>query len=309
MTTSYIRGAGMLTAEATLTVGDVFTATQVNGGDGGIGAGTLKLEITVAGSYDVFDLEENTILEEDAATSAALQDNWAVTLNVLGEPTLEATGIKTTILAAFALDNQSAIFGMTTTWNNTDVRDMLGFTGSETWEAYTSIAPFNARLVGTRRPIGVWWPGCPMQNPYGHKYPGHWVSDLRHSISPLGHVKALFGNKMRVLSGVSWSHVVKELAITDATDLTGGVVTNLTTSSDVPSRSFEEFFKDTQLGERDPFSPGSPIRVYWDSSGALNGDVYDRFRMVGRASSELPMAVQGYDGLFTVQLGDLIKVP
>jgi hypothetical protein len=305
---NYQRGAGLLTAEARISAGAVLAVDQVNGGNGGIGAGGIDLEINTAGSYDVFDFEENTILEEDNADYV-----WEVSLNFLGASSFESGGIRTTIYVACNTDDDSEVFGLTATWANTAVRDMLGFTGSETWETIGSgeaaFATYRGKLVASRRPIGVWYAGCPMQNPYGHRYAGHFIGDLRHSISPLGHVRSLFGNKMRTLEGVSWSHVVRNLAITDETDLTGGVVTNLTTSSTVETRSFEEFLKDTQFGERSPFVAGSPIRLYWDTAGVINGDNYDRYRMIGRPTTQVQAAVNGWDRLYTVALGTLIKVP
>jgi hypothetical protein len=304
----YQRGAGLLTAELDYPAGIFLTASQPTG------AGDLVLKTTsgvsdVRGASDKIEADDTN----DIMTWSASLHEWTNTEiypngNAFHFEFL-ADDFEVTPETADLDPEFRVLKPITTTWNNTQIRDLLGFTGSETW-TYTLQG---ALLTATRRPQGIWYAGCPMVNPYGHGKPGHYVSDLRRAVSPLGHVRSLVGNRLRRLDGIYWSHVVRDLALTDELDLTSGVPTSFTTASNTETRSFEEFLKGTQWGDYSLFEPGSVIRLYWDWVGgsfpAYLATDYLRARMLGGESTQLEMSVQGWDRYFSVRLPPLIEVP
>jgi hypothetical protein len=163
------------------------------------------------------------------------------------------------------------------TWTDTEVRDILGFAGN--------LASATSH-VGSLHPIGYWRPVCPKKTPYGDGV-WHRQSDLRQTQGPAGAVKTLSGNSFQFLDGVSWSHVAGARAVGDATVGT-----------------WQHFWRMTMLGLYSYITPGKPIAVYWDADLTSFDEAY----MVAPPSSALPPVVDGWTGLYRVDIPKLNKV-
>lgn len=313
---SYVRGAGLLTAEFSVTGGtNIITATQA------ASSKTFQVQTQTAADVDIRRVQSgglygtDPIVEGDAMSIG--RGTWEVTMRRFEDTFAYPSGGNAyyfEIRAPFeTIDmgdpDEDELEPIVTTWNSTAWRDLLGFSGSEEW--VYDVNEDIAILSATRRPQGIWYPGCPMVTPYGNGIDGHLVTDMRKSVSPLGHVRTLIGNRMRLLEGVYWSHVAKDLAITDELDLTGGIPTSWTVSGS-ETRPFQEFIKATQWGDNSFFEPGSAVRLYWDfrtNQNAPSATDYFRGRFVGLESTKLDLAIQGWDKYYTVRLPTLIEVP
>jgi hypothetical protein len=171
----------------------------------------------------------------------------------------------------------------TITWSSTDLRDALGFTGTLTPAALT--------FTGTRNAQGVWLPDCQLFAERGTNDPGYIQSDRTESVSPRGDVYALKFQHRTVLPMVRWVHVTKPRA---------KVVSETTVGA-----SFEQWWRYTHNAELSYFAVCPPVRLIWDADTSAT---YHEFRLIGRNTTEMPRVVEGWDGLWTVEIRG-IKTP
>ena len=121
-------------------------------------------------------------LAEDINAEADLTDTWTVTVGA-GEA---GTG-KCTIAADGAV--------CTVTWQDTNIRDMCGFTGNLSGStSYTS----------TNHVKGLWLPDGPPRSPYGLSDDGADEKDQTYTESSAGHVMTLGYQRKVVQAYVRW---------------------------------------------------------------------------------------------------------
>jgi len=172
---------------------------------------------------------------------------------------------------------------ITVTWTSTAIRDVLGFTGTLTPAALT--------FTGTPNMRWRWLPGAEAPFAYGNSDEGHTETDMGITESPRGDVKALVYNTRQVLPFARWSHVLVANARIQAETTVGA--------------SFEQWWRWTQGGELTYFEPLSPVRLYWDASVAS----YKTYRITGQRGTEMPRVVEEWNGLYTINLTRLVRVP
>ena len=168
------------------------------------------------------------------------------------------------------------------TWTSTELGSLIG---------HGNITARASALSGGICPA-VWMPDCAYWSPYGKGDHGHYVTDMRQTISPNGAVKTLFGNEMRVLPGLKWEAVQK--ARVKSFDIGAAF------------QPFEEFWRTVVLGKYYAALPvGSTIAFFPDADVATSTD----YRIVDLATFAPPQTVSGYAGLYRVELPRLIEVP
>lgn len=169
------------------------------------------------------------------------------------------------------------------TWVDLEVRDILGFTGN--LSGATS-------YLSSVHPIGYWLPRCPKQTPYGD---GVWetFSDLVQTKAPAGGgVKTLSGNAFEALEGVRWSHVANARAV--GTSVIG---------------SWQHFWKAVMLGTYSYIAPGKPVALYWDADANwFDAGSHETVYLVVPPSSSTPQAVEGWTGLYRVEIPMITRV-
>jgi hypothetical protein len=190
--------------------------------------------------------------------------------------------VTVTISLTTGLCTISSTANIAITWTSTDLRDLLGFTGN--LSAATS-------HVGTKNVRGLWLSQAEGAFAYGNGDEGHIETDLTATISPRGDMKGIGWTSRTVLPQALWSHVPKASAKIAAETTIGA--------------SFEQWLSWTQYGTLAYFDVLSPFRLIWDVASSGTYKTY-RFH---RPSSEMARAVEQWNGLFTVELTRLIRVP
>lgn len=189
--------------------------------------------------------------------------------------------VTVTISATTGLCTISSTANIAITWTSTDLRDLLGFTGN--LSAATS-------HTGTLQVRGYWLSNAEVVSTYGNGDEGHLEIDLTTTKSPRGDVKGIGWTTRTVLPLVMWSHVPKAYAKIYHETQAGA--------------SWEQWMAWTQYGTLAYFDLLSPFKLYWDASTSTN-EVY-RFQ---RPSTEMARAVEEWDGLFRIEMANLIRVP
>jgi hypothetical protein len=169
------------------------------------------------------------------------------------------------------------------TWTDTDARDALGFAGN--------LTPAALSFTGTKVAQQLWLPNAEAAFAYGNGDEGHTETDAASTESPRGDVKTLVYNSRQVLPYARWSHVQVAYA-----RISGESVSN---------SSFERWWRNTQGGELSYFEPSSQIRLYWDAGVAS----YKTYRVASRRGTEMPRVDEGWNGLYTISLERLVRVP
>lgn len=261
---------GKLEARITFTTAQVMTVAIT-------AVGGSPFTVTVAaGSYFPTALLTELQTQLDAASGA---DGAFTVSGSLGEG---GTGIVTIAHATQTI---------TITWTTaTDLRDVLGFTGTLTPAALT--------FSGTNHMRGVWLPTYAINAPRGSNA-GHTETNRSELVAPDGTVSAMVygtGQRRRV-TGIEW------VIATHARSLVTGEVT--------AGESFEQFWLDVFSGLYTYFPPSPQVRVYWNAGSTWTGaeSVGITIYMTGRTTTELERAGDGtWIGIWRVAI-EGYKVP
>lgn len=174
---------------------------------------------------------------------------------------------------------------ITITWTSaTDLRDVLGFTGTLTPAALT--------FTGTLHAKGVWLPTYAIDAPRGTD-PGHTETDRSEMTAPDGSVSSLvYGTAQRTrLAEVKWPIVERRKML----------VTGETTVGE----SFEQWWLDTHSGLRTYFSTSPQVNLYWSADAATKHTFY----LTGRTTTEMSRAGDGnWIGIWVLSISGY-KVP
>lgn len=209
----------------------------------------------------------------ETAINAAMTQAWTVAIGA-GE---DGTG-KVTI----GVGGDPAFSAIS--WTDTDLRDLLGFTGN---------VSSDVSYVGTNHARSLWLPDAPINSPYGANDPLE-ESDYRSVSSPAGHVSVV-GSQRRSVQAYSW-------------DMCSGAKTRIAQET-TTNESFQKFWRDVILGEASWSSlPGGPLRVYPDADVDAT---YETYKVDGDLLREFrPQQVeQGWTGLYMVAMPRLVVVP
>lgn len=238
--------------EARITVASNLSAEFDDGTPGNL--------VVVAGDYYLTDL-----ISEIESQIQAISAGWSISIDY-GEGS-SATG-------RITLDCSNDPFSVT--WYDTDLRDLLGFTGN--------ISAVSDPQTAAGAAQGLWLPGVVKSTRHGDNDGGTITSDLRSTVSPTGQVYALAGNSFRVLDGVRWDGV-----------LASRVRTN---RESVANESLESFFVTTQLGST-LFPTLAPVTFYRDADDA-NTAIEGRFLFPGDFDPNL--LVPGWTGRYVIEM-------
>lgn len=161
------------------------------------------------------------------------------------------------------------------TWTDTDLRDVLGFTGNLSGAgSYT----------GTWGARGMWMPDSPLVSPYTAGDAGHWEGGPVQTISPLGVTKTIT-RPTRVKCGpFRWTHV----SLARARQY----------SESAPARSFERLLRDAFFAQQSYFMPGDIMRLYWNADDSA----YVEFYPQAPASTESIRAHEEWHGLWACSI-------
>ena len=170
----------------------------------------------------------------------------------------------------------------TLAWTSTDLRDVLGFTGTLTPAALT--------FTGTLHARGVWLPNCEMDVDRGTDG-GIYETDRGVTVSPQGDVYGLVYNTRQRHDGFTWPHVTHGRA----------QITYETTTGE----SFEQWWRDTHSGLRSYFEAVPQLRIYFSADAGA----YYTFREFSRTDTEAPRFDAQWRYLRTVRIGPLYRVP
>lgn len=252
---------GRLEAQFTVPSGGWDIAVSLSGG----GSGTATI---TAGDYFLTDFLTEIATRITAVIST---ENCYVNLSKS-----EASGTGKVTLTAEGSN-------LAVTWTDTEVRDILGFTGN------LSAA---VTYVATNHAMHVWLPDCSMFAPYGLNDPGMEESDVRQAETPAGDVFTIYGQRKTVLNGLRWD------AISHARARIAG--------ESVSGESFQQFYRDSLLGERAWNQPGPQVRLYWDSDASD----YDTYRLSGGLKTFEPRQFADASTLlWTIEPGRMVLVP
>lgn len=171
----------------------------------------------------------------------------------------------------------------TIAWTSTDLRDVLGFSGS--------LSPAALTFTGTLHARGVWLPDCEMDVDRGIDG-GVYETDRATQVSPQGDVYGLVYNTRQRHDGFTWPHVSHPRAQITYETTTGA--------------SFEQWWRDTHSALRSYFPEAAPqLRVYYSADAGT----YHTFREISRVDTDAPRADATWRYLRTVRLGPLYRVP
>jgi len=177
----------------------------------------------------------------------------------------------------------SATGSATLNWDSlTEMRDALGFAGSQTISSPSS--------TGTLHCKGLWLPDAVKYSKHGDSDPGRRATDLVQTIGPTGTVKSLKGRYFDVHEQIRWTGISGPRAKKHLETVTG--------------ESFEQFWRDTQLGENSLFSVGTQVTFYWDADAGTN----ITGKLIGHATYDPARMQEGWTGRYIVELPTLIVV-
>ena len=228
--------------------------------------GTFAVTIA-AGNYFPTDLLTTFKTQLDAATGAdgvfTVSSSWGET----------GTGLVTI---------SHTIQTFTLTWTSTDLRDVLGFTGT--------LTPAATSFAGTLHARGVWLPDCEQDVDRGTDG-GVYETDRGVMVSPLGDVSALVYNVRQRHDGFTWAHITHPRA-----QITYEVTTG---------ESFEQWWRDTHGALRSYFESVPQLRIYFSADAGT----YYTFREILRTDTSAPRFDAQWRYLRTVTIGPLYRVP
>ncbi len=180
----------------------------------------------------------------------------------------------------------------TLTWTATDLRDLLGFTGT--------LTPTAASFTGTIGCLAVFLPTCPLIGP-GMDYliNGHLRTDAKYQAGPTGTVSVWSGNSYRSFRRARFPMLDRNHAIDGAS----ATVT-----------SWQKWIRETHLGGLSyfPIANGGiapTVRVYADATAnTIMGTSNGIYRLVLPADQEMVQVAEGWTGLWSAEITEMIKV-
>lgn len=206
--------------------------------------------------------------------------NWSGSVSLTGSaPTGKVT-----------LNCATGVGTYTITWDSTDLRDLLGFTGNLTAIA-TGVAS-----VGTKQMHGVFIPDCPPVVD-GDPLSAPTRSDARSVVTPNGVVYTHVGNVHRRLRNLRYTAIA----------LSRMWEANATTAN----ASFETFWLETQRGQSTTsvawFLPGSKVRIFDIQGNAFGRTLSGWYFTNAKELDEVALLAPGWTGLWSLALGDLVS--
>ena len=129
----------------------------------------------------------------------------------------------------------------TLNWNDTELRDLLGFTGN--------LTPSATSFTGSDQAMGLWLPDSPVQTPYHLSSSGMVHSASLVTLSEDGTYYAFHGSK-HVKNQYEYLAITQEKMIEAAETTTNA--------------SYEKFWKDCIRGEQSWSAGGREVRFYKD---------------------------------------------
>jgi len=200
--------------------------------------------------------------------NAAMGQTWTVAIDATeggdGKCTIGCDGVTCTV-----------------TWQDTDIRDMCGFTGN--LAAATS-------YESTNHVKGLWLPDGPPRSIYGLEDDGIDESDHTSTESSAGHVMTLGYQRKTVQPNVVWQGVSRA-----RTRIAGESVTG---------ESWQQFVRDVLYAEA-TYCTDRKIRVYPDAD---TDGTSTEYRHSGPVPEPEPL-IDGWLEQWNVSTGRLVKVP
>lgn len=165
----------------------------------------------------------------------------------------------------------------------TAARAILGLSGNIADRTSTT-------YVATSHALGIWLPTTPLITDRGYNDAGTYVTDMRQTVSPRGHVNTVWSNSMTE-NALLWRFCPLRKTL-----ISGEVTTN---------ESFEKFWRACILGESEGFTPGPKIDLYWDADTST----LTTYRIVGLTEHRPTQVQQGWTGIWDIAIPRVIKVP
>ena len=170
----------------------------------------------------------------------------------------------------------------TITWTSTDLRDVLGFTGTLTPAALT--------FTGTKHLRGVWLPDCPIDSEYGAEV-GHTETDRTTLIGNGGDISVTaYAVTRKKMAPTRWAVVTRPKARVSGETTTGA--------------SYEQWLLDTHSGLRSYFGTAPQVRVYHDAAGSVVGT----YRFAWDGSTQMTRADAAWIYLWAITLPEAYEV-
>lgn len=266
--------AGKLEARVSIPTGGWDMTVTETGGGGASDTITIP-----AGEYYHSTVGDGS---NDLPAEIAAQLNGSVTLNGTYTCTVGAgesgTGKYTMTVSGGGVTEMDV-----TAWDDTSLRDLLGYSGSEAAAA---------TYTGDNHAKSLWLP----TRGYFAEVDGEWdgihESDLQTQTSMSGHHWAVSGRRRRVLA-VRWNALAKEKVYVVAETVTG--------------ESFEQFWIDAIYGEAaHTAKPAGPIRLHRDAD---TDGTYSTFNLEGQAAPLWPRFNERNWNLYSVSLERMILEP
>jgi hypothetical protein len=230
--------------------------------------GPAAVDITTSGG--TYYLPELLTSMEAALDALDVSVDWTISAS-LGE---SGTGLVT-------IDCDDPAWSLS--WNSTNARDALGFTGN--------ISAVSAPQTGTLQAKGLWMPTCPKVTKHGDGDAGDPMTDLLYTYAPTGEVMTIGGSASKTVLAVAWSHVDRAKV--------------RTTAESVTNESWQTFWSDCHLGGLAYCDVGAPVRLIWDAD--VPG-TYGTYKIVDKPNADEVTVVDRWNGLYRVEL-QLVKVP
>lgn len=208
------------------------------------------------------------LLAEFATQLTAIGDTYTVALNASGQAVITNT------------DTNS----FTIVWDSTELRDLLGFTGTITGSA-AQTSPDHAKAL--------WLPDGPWNKELGNNWPGHERSNKSDSESIEGHVYSLSTGSKTELDSLLWDVICKEKTWAQAEVLTNESLQQLWRDS---------FGRGSAAWGRD----GGPIRFHEDET---DDGTYQTYYVPGFEMYKPTQRVTNQTGQWRIEFPRLVLVP
>lgn len=172
-------------------------------------------------------------------------------------------------------------------WVDTEVRDILGFTGDSA--SATS-------HTGTKHARGAWLPQTPpLRLNAGGNWRGHMESDYRSVSNMAGYVWVRAGQSRTILEPLAWDGLKQhKIWIGSETD------------SGYANQSLQRFWLDGVWGQAAWGTPGGPVRYYENAALDTN---YGTYRVLDSADFRPEPRQEGWVGFWRWRMPKLVMVP
>lgn len=214
-----------------------------------------------------------------AALAAALTDDATLTATYTVAISAGESGTgKVTITAS-----GGSVTAIALTWDDTDLRDVLGFSGDEV-ATLTVTGDYHARAL--------WLPDCSPQALNTSPWPGVYESDMAGAESASGHRFAVSGQVKVAREDLRWPAVSQARTWKYSESVTG--------------ESFERFWLDNIVGRAAWALPEGPIRYHADADDDAG---YWTYKAAGPRAFAPDQVKQNWAGKFLVHLPRLVLLP